>query len=144
MPDGHLNKCKRCTKIDSKINYFSKKEDKNWYSKELERQRIKGKNSNKNKKYTDKYPEKREAASISRKMVPPKSGLHKHHWSYNVAHYKDVIWLSEENHSTIHRFIIYDQERRMYRRIDNNELLDSKLEHEKFILLKLSEANVSK
>ena len=33
-----------------------------------------------------------------------------------------------------HRFIIYDQERFMYRRFDNNILLDTKENHEAFIL----------
>jgi hypothetical protein len=32
-----------------------------------------------------------------------------------------------------HRFIVYDQERKMYRRFDNNELLDNKKSHEIFI-----------
>ena len=33
-----------------------------------------------------------------------------------------------------HRFIVYDQERMMYRRYDTNELLDTKEKHESFIL----------
>jgi len=32
-----------------------------------------------------------------------------------------------------HRFIIYDQEQMMYRRYDNNVLLDTKEAHEAFI-----------
>ena len=32
-----------------------------------------------------------------------------------------------------HRFLIYDQERFMYRRYDNNMLLDTKESHEAFI-----------
>lgn len=32
-----------------------------------------------------------------------------------------------------HRFIIYDQERKMYRRFDNNILLDTKEAHYQFI-----------
>jgi hypothetical protein len=57
----------------------------------------------------------------------------KHHWSYNEEHFKDVIWLTKKEHMKGHRFIIYDQERKMYRRIDTNELLDTKEKHERWI-----------
>jgi len=63
----------------------------------------------------------------------PFEGAEKHHWSYNSEHYKDVIWLSTKDHKKAHRFIIYDQERMMYRRIDNLQLLDTKEYHEGYI-----------
>ena len=41
----------------------------------------------------------------------------------------DVIELSILEHNKLHRYIIYDQERMMYRRCDNNVLLDTKEAH---------------
>jgi hypothetical protein len=82
-------------------------------------------------RYKDKYPEKFIARNLSQKI---KSTLgHKHHWSYNIEHAKDVIDMTIQNHSKAHRFIIYDQERMMYRRYDTNELLDTRESHLDFI-----------
>ena len=66
-------------------------------------------------------------------MIKPFEGAEKHHWSYNIEHAKDVIWLSKKDHMKSHRFIIYDQERFMYRRFDTNILLDTKESHLEFI-----------
>lgn len=144
MKDGHLNKCKVCTKKDSKerINVLGKDED--WVEKERKRGREKFHRLYKNRKpkyevkkkstenYQNKYPEKRKA-NISSQRIPCEKGFHKHHWSYNEEHYKDIIILSDKEHLKAHRFLIYDQEFKMYRRYDNNELLSSKNLHNEFI-----------
>lgn len=70
---------------------------------------------------------------MSGKLVKPFDNAEKHHWSYNVEHYKDIIWLTKKQHKKGHRFLIYDQERMMYRRYDTNELLDTKESHEEFM-----------
>lgn len=86
-----------------------------------------------------KFPEKR---AVYRKIryciekgelgnVDP--GYNRHHWSYKKEHALDVIVLSTKDHGKAHRFIIYDQERCMYRRSDNNELLDTKQKHQDYI-----------
>jgi hypothetical protein len=41
MGDGHLNKCKTCTKIDVGMHYQKMMQDPTWIAKERERQRIK-------------------------------------------------------------------------------------------------------
>jgi len=142
MPDGHVNKCKECNKNDIKGNYLSKMINPNYVISERKRGRDKyhrlyvgsGKSNPASiKKYQQKYPEKRKAISMSSKLIPPNEGLEKHHWSYNEEHYKDVIWLSKKQHMKAHRFIVYDQERMMYRRYDNNVLLDTKENHLSFI-----------
>jgi hypothetical protein len=143
MFDGHLNKCIECTKNDVKIRYTELSSDNMFVEKERKRGRDKyhrlyegtGKaNRNVINKYYFIYPEKLKAKSMSGKIKTPQPGLEKHHWSYNEDHYKDLIFITKKQHMKAHRFIVYDQERMMYRRYDTNELLDTKEKHESFIL----------
>lgn len=62
------------------------------------------------------------------KIKGKKEGFELHHWSYNKEHAKDVIELSVADHYFIHRYIIYDQERMMYRTRDGI-LIDTKEKH---------------
>lgn len=84
-------------------------------------------------RYKEKYPEKQLAKQKSGCLKPQISGNELHHWNYNKEHYKDVIELTILQHNKAHRYMVYDQERMMYRRADNNELLDTKLKHMQFI-----------
>lgn len=140
--DGLLNKCKDCTKSDSKTRISKLSKDNNW--KDIEQARCRSKyrrlyvgtgkaNFNANKKWKDKYPEKYKAISCSSELIKPAAGLEKHHWSYNDEHFKDVIWVTKKEHMKSHRFIDYDGEFKMYRKFDTNELLDSKQKHHDFI-----------
>jgi hypothetical protein len=142
MGDGHLNKCKPCAKTDVKENYVKNSEDESYIEKERKRGRYKyhrlyhgtGKaNVESNIRYKFLYPEKKLAHSMSASIKPPELGLERHHWSYNEEHYKDLIFVTKKHHMKAHRFIIYDQERMMYRRCDTNELLDTKEKHQSFI-----------
>jgi hypothetical protein len=150
MADGHLNKCKECNKNDSKVYYDEHTEDTEFKISEKKRVRLKAKKykyhlnqtTEQKSKYIDnyreKYPEKYKAKNASGKMKKS-VGCNLHHWSYNEEHYKDVIEVKSELHCSYHRFMIYDQERKMYRNIlafdtyPVNMLLDSKELHEKYI-----------
>lgn len=144
MADGHLNKCKSCTKNDLDILLKKKKAgDPLFSNKEKERHRNKYHRLNYKDKYKpspeskrkaidryiEKFPEKLMAKRFSQHLLKEFSSNHLHHWSYNEQHYKDVIEMTVADHNKLHRYIIYDQERKMYRRCDNNLLLFSKEKH---------------
>ena len=141
MEDGHFNKCKNCTKKDTREREKILRSNPEWVEKEKKRAREKyhrlgykdiHKPNPEEKKiamqnYKNRYPEKYLARNKSQRL-PCKKGNQLHHWSYNEEHYKDVIELSVSDHALLHRNMIYDQERMMYRNI-NGILLDTKGSH---------------
>lgn len=139
MSDGFLNICIDCTK--KRIAEREKKLRLNpqWLEKERERCRKKNKSIGYKKqdhekkklyqlRYFEKYPEKYLATNHSQHIKVQTKGNHLHHWSYNKEHWKDVIELTVFEHNLLHRFIVYDQERMMYRDL-KGELLDTKESH---------------
>ena len=141
MLDGHLGKCKECTKKDVSENIEAKKNNPEWVEKENARGRekyyrlgnkkpTKEQRSEIMKRYYDRYPEKRKCrlSSITKK------GFEAHHWSYNIEHTKDVIYLSPKDHAMIHRFLKYDTGNKMYRDMRGN-LLNTRAAHESYIFM---------
>ena len=80
------------------------------------------------RRYNQKFPEKALATKYTEIYLTKLPEINLHHWSYNQEDWLDVIELSIKEHNFLHRYIIYDQERMMYRTI-NGILLDSKERH---------------
>lgn len=146
MGDGHLNKCKSCTKSDVRNREVILRDNPRWMEAERKRHREKyyrlgykerhkptpESRSKSMKSYYEKFPEKYRAKIVAGK-IHRNDGVELHHWSYNENHFKDVINLTTSDHAKAHRFIEYDQSFKMYRRRDTGELLDTKQKHEDYI-----------
>ena len=141
MMDGHLNKCKECTKKDVKAREVALLKTPGYREKERKRGRekyhrlgYKGKSKRtqesetiRNKERRIMYPEKYKATNASHRSPLEKD--HRPHWSYNEEHWTDIIHLTINEHARLHRFMIYDQERMLYRECTSGVLLDTKESH---------------
>lgn len=143
MADGHLGKCKDCTRKDVDIRDKGlRATNPEWVDQEKSRaiekyNRLGYKDIHKptpeRKKeimasYADKYPEKKAAVNLSQRL-PIQKGNERHHWCYSFQFARDIIELSIADHAFLHRNIVYDQDYFMYRRSDTNELLGTKEMH---------------
>lgn len=112
MGDGHLNKCKVCTRKDAKAHYDKKSQDEEWIAKERERGREKyerlGYKERDFKKPISICPGQRTLAKRLRSIGIITKGKEAHHWNYNYP--RSVILLSKRAHHRLHTMLTVNYE----------------------------------
>lgn len=136
MKDGHLNKCKSCTKLDAIKVY------KNITSTEggIEKERIRHKEKYKRLNYKEKqkiwdenkpWKNSSKYKNLNRNLKLQK-GLEIHHWNYNDEYLEDYFILSIKEHKKLHSNLIFDFETRTFFTKDNL-ILNTRELHKNFI-----------
>lgn len=129
MGDGHLNKCKECTKNDVQKNYEKKSQNDEWIEKERARGREKYHRLGYKDVYKHSHPETKDVAKRLKNLIKVPSTYEIHHWNYNFLY--DVFILDKRIHSRFHKKVLFDEESKCF--LYNGELLDTKDKHEKAI-----------
>lgn len=123
MGDGHLNKCKLCTKNDVSKRYETLIETPEFVEKERLRGRVKyAKYLYKNK---IQHPENRSTAQYLRRKGYNLKLKEIHHWNYNFRN--DVFLLNPRAHKLVHKFLKFDEESKCF--IYNGTLITDKKHH---------------
>lgn len=112
MADGHLNKCKDCTRNDVRRDYERKSKDESWLEKERARGREKNRRLYTGASFRNKTRKDFPDAINSRRAIKIRGyntdGKEVHHWNYNKP--RSVILLSPKAHHRIHKHIIASRE----------------------------------
>lgn len=127
MKDGHLNKCKECSKSDVKNNYSNLSKNDDFMEKERLRCRIKY-HKYKYKSNSDKLNQN--LLKNCRKVFLSKGFLidkdeELHHWNYNKPY--SCFILKRKHHARLHQIINLDEDKVYFR--FNNNILDSVEKH---------------
>lgn len=132
MSDGHLNKCKVCTKNDTSIREQELRSTPEGL--ELDRKRHRDKYRKLNYKDQQKIWDKdrpwkntKTYKNLHRRFRVPK-GKELHHWNYNEEYLEDVIILETKDHRNFHRYLSLDLESRIFKDKNGNSL-DTKEKH---------------
>ena len=137
MNDGHLGKCKDCTKKDSSKRHYEITSTPEGLEKERSRHREKyhrlnyketQKIWNKDKPWTKSQVYK----NLSRKFKTPK-GFELHHWNYNDECLEDVVIMTISEHRKLHRLLELDIEKRIFKTKKDGKYLATKLKHCNFL-----------
>lgn len=114
MGDGHLNKCKDCTKAGAHNRWVEKSKDPEW----MEKERARGREKFQRLGYREKYK-----ATSLRSFLPNtyvnverklrqhglvKVGFEFHHWNYHILN--SVFRVSRKAHKCIHRHMTFNRD----------------------------------
>lgn len=111
MGDGHLNKCKSCTKTDVNERYQKLADNEEF----IEKERLRGRVKYAKYRYKNKNPhtENRSTSKHLRFIGLDLKGKEIHHWNYNFKN--DVFIVSPRAHKLIHKYIQFDEETKCFK-----------------------------
>lgn len=129
MADGHLNKCKECTKKDVRLKYSENSKDPEYMEKERARGREKYKRLGYRDKYEMSHPETKNVSRYIRSRLNLPCHYEIHHWNYNLLY--DVFIIHRDIHSRLHKKLVFDQTSKCF--YYGDELIDTREKHKKLI-----------
>lgn len=137
MGDGHLNKCKVCTKGDTAKRAAILISTPEGLEKERKRHRDKyAKLNYKDKqKIWDKDKPWKNSPTYKglNKKLNVKKGFEIHHWNYNDKYLEDVFILKINQHRQSHRFLKLDIAKRIFTDLEGNFLM-TKQAHKQYLI----------
>ena len=129
MGDGHLNKCKDCTKKDVHENYERRIESPAFVEKERARGREKYKRLYAGLKRVCPHCSGKNTKHNLNKLGIITTGFEVHHWNYNYS--MDIFLLTPRQHKKVHAFLKFNEETQCFKYGD--KILLTKDEHRKMI-----------